>query len=201
MSGSCNPRLQPIAGELSTVFPISTTFPGVCRQPDSEKLSIFDPQLVSCSSDSNINTLSISPKAQASQAKSSVPRKKKTKYFTERRRLEHDVKRGEKWTEEEEALLRQRRNGEPESWEETGKYFVGRTTNALQKKWKLMTLSDKMKIEPELENQLMVAVAKHAPTFYRQLALEMKMSDDEVGIIVDKVIHCFIFSLCFRTKD
>lgn len=107
--------------------------------------------------------------------------------FGENERVDRENKRGEKWTEEEEALLRERRNGEPESWEETGRYFVGRTINALQKKWKLMALSDKMKMDPVLESNLMNAVAKHAPDFYRRLAAEMEMSEEQVEIIEDKV--------------
>jgi len=101
---------------------------------------------------------------------------------------DNEERRGEKWTEEEEALLRERRSQEiAESWDETKKYFPFRTTNALQKKWKLMALSDKMQIDPELEIQLLVAMAKHAPVFYRQLAMEMNMTEDEVEGIEEKV--------------
>ncbi|KAF8471868.1 hypothetical protein BDZ91DRAFT_760487 [Kalaharituber pfeilii] len=124
------------------------------------------------------NSLEVAPQKRK-RAKSDTP-------VSDRDRVDRDIKRGEKWSKEEEILLRERRNGEPESWEETGKYFVGRTTNALQKKWKLMMLADKMKIEPELENQLMNAVAKHAPEFYKKLAMEMNMSEDAIEIIEDK---------------
>lgn len=115
------------------------------------------------------------------------PRRKRAKSITTDHDHGQEAKRGEKWTEEEERLLRERRNGNPESWEETGKYFIGRTTNALQKKWKLMTLSDKMKIEPEVENKLLEAVDKHAPSFYKNLASEMKMAEDRVEDIEAKV--------------
>lgn len=98
-------------------------------------------------------------------------------------------------------MLRYRRNnGEPESWEETGKYFVGRTTNALQKKWKLMTLSDKMKIEPETEIQLLAAVSKHAPEFFRKLAEEMRLTGEEAETIEDKAITHFFSPLVFLTS-
>ena len=51
-----------------------------------------------------------------------------------------------------------------------------------------MTLSDKMQIDPELEAQLLVAIAKHAPVFYRQLAMEINMTENEVEGIEEKVI-------------
>ncbi|RPB27555.1 hypothetical protein L211DRAFT_554117 [Terfezia boudieri ATCC MYA-4762] len=105
----------------------------------------------------------------------------------------NEERRGEKWTEEEEALLRERRSQEiGESWDETKQYFPFRTTNALQKKWKLMTLSDKMQIDPELEVQLLEAIAKHAPVFYRQLAMEINMTEDEVEGIEEKISILFM---------
>ncbi|KAF8428332.1 hypothetical protein EV426DRAFT_714525 [Tirmania nivea] len=106
---------------------------------------------------------------------------------------DNEERRGEKWTEEEEALLRERRSQEiGESWDETKQYFPFRTTNALQKKWKIMILSDKMQIDPELEVRLLVAMAKHAPVFYRQLAMEMNMAEDEVERIEEKISILFM---------
>lgn len=190
---------------MSSVLPLSS---GCSRAIDHDhenlpsNASSFGIQMSPFTRDLTLKRHTLSPRLQPSPvelptnehtlplATSEHTRRKRAKSFTERDRSDSETRRGAAWDPEEEAKLRLRRTGEPESWEETGKYFPGRTTNALQKKWKLMTLSDKMKIEPSFEHQLISAVAKHAPGFYEKLALELNMSSmtkDDLENIADKV--------------
>jgi len=205
--------------EKTQVAPISALRPGgisYSHHPLSGSVTPFDLQAVYTTEHTTFNRLTLSTKKQESTSgrrEPRRPRRMKPKSFTESDFRDPEVKkdkqskgneqqdneqgneerRGEKWTEEEEALLRERRSQKiGESWDETKQYFPFRTTNALQKKWKLMTLSDKMQIDPELEVQLLVAIAKHAPVFYRQLAMEINMTEDEVEGIEEKVTG-FVF--------
>ena len=220
-SRNSNPLLEGV-GETQ-VAPISALRPGglsYSHSPLPDNVIPFGLQAVYTTKHTIFNRLTLSTQKQESSSGRREPRhsrRKKPRPFTEPnfRGLEvkrdnqpngneqdeeqdneqdNEERRSEKWSEGEEALLRERRSQEiGEPWDETKQYFPLRTTNALQKKWKLMTLSDKMQIDPELEARLLVAMAKHAPAFYRQLAMEMNMMEDEVEGIEEKVID-FIFT-------
>lgn len=186
-------------GRLSTILPFSTYHPGALGQNSmSDNMAAsFNLHLARPANGMMFNRHSLTSKNHhqplACHEREQYLRRKRAKSIAMDHDHSQEAKRGEKWTEEEERLLRERRNGNPESWEETGQYFTGRTTNALQKKWKLMMLSDKMKIEPEVENKLLEAVDKHAPSFYKNLASEMKMAEDRIEEIEAKVSFPFSF--------
>ncbi|KAI5810066.1 hypothetical protein DFH27DRAFT_521687 [Peziza echinospora] len=112
--------------------------------------------------------------------------------------LDRDGKRGEKWTEEEEARLWERRTcPEPESWEITSSHFDGRSTNALQKKYKLMVQAARMAMDPEDEARLKAAYEKHKPQFLKSIRSELGMfrtekDTEDMDIIEERLAALFI---------